>query len=56
MENNLNNQNTNGNENNVINPQGAYYVPQTVPLKKEYSPLTKKENSFIFIVLLNCNI
>ena len=30
---------------------GAYYVPQTVPFKKEYTPLSKKENTFIFIVL-----
>ncbi|MBR3737120.1 MAG: DUF4173 domain-containing protein, partial [Eubacterium sp.] len=36
-------------ENNTNNG-GAYFVPQSVPFKKEYSPLSKKENSFIFIV------
>ena len=36
---------------NVMNPPGAYFVPYTAPLKKEYTPLSKKENSFIFIVL-----
>ena len=38
-------------DNNVLNPPGAYFVPYTAPLKKEYTPLSKKENSFIFIVL-----
>ena len=36
---------------NKTDNNGAYFVPQSVPYKKEYSPLTKKENSFIFIVL-----
>ncbi|MBR2100284.1 MAG: DUF4173 domain-containing protein, partial [Eubacterium sp.] len=35
----------------MLNPPGAYFVPYTAPLKKEYTPLSKKENSFIFIVL-----
>lgn len=33
------------------NQQGAYFVPYTAPPKKEYTPLSKKENSFIFIIL-----
>lgn len=34
-----------------MNAGGAYFVPYKAPPKKEYTPLTKKENSFIFIIL-----
>ncbi len=54
MDNNLyNNQNQadTGGKTPCIGNQGAYFVPYTMPLKKEYTPLSKKENSFIFIVM-----
>ncbi|MBQ9531095.1 MAG: DUF4173 domain-containing protein [Eubacterium sp.] len=35
----------------LLNPKSAYFVPNTAPLKKEYTPLSKKENIFIFITL-----
>ena len=38
-------------EDNILNPQGAYFVPNTALLKKEYTPLSKKENTFIFILM-----
>ena len=39
------------NTGNTTNHQVAYYVPDTVQIKKEYTPLSKREGSFIFIVL-----
>ncbi len=38
---------------NNQNPKnnGTYFVPKTAVPKKEYTPLSKKENKFIFIVL-----
>ena len=49
--NNMGNASQQPQNNGVLNPPGAYFVPYTAPLKKEYTPLSKKENSFIFIVL-----
>ena len=47
--------NTENNQNqrndNAFNPNGAYFVPDTAAPKKEYLPLSKRENTFIFIVL-----
>ena len=34
------------------NPSGAYFVPYTALPKKEYSPLTKRENTFIFLIFI----
>ena len=51
MDNNVINNNQIPQNNNIVTPPGAYYIPYTPPPKKEYTPLSKKENRFIFIAL-----